>query len=396
MAGAIAQQAGYRVMVVEKQEFPRFMIGESLLPKCMEHFEAAGFLDVLKAQNYQVKRGVRFVRDNRVCWFDFANQYTESWSWTWQVPRAHFDKVLADALEARGVEIVYRTAVTAVRLLEDNSSETTLQHADGTTSAVRARFIIDASGFGRVLPRLFDLEKPSGMAPRKALFGHFTDMRRPTTGEGEQITLIIHKRDVWIWVIPFSDGNTSVGFVGDPAFINQFDGKPAAEQLRGLMQLVPFVAKRFLDQTPTIPASSIEAYAVSAIQTYGPGFAITGNSSEFIDPIFSSGVTFATESGMQAAQLACRELNGEKVQWKSEYADHMAQGVETFRTYVNLWYGGTLQDIFFFAQDNDVQGEIKRQICSVLAGNVWDMTNPFVNTKRDRILSSLAKLVKIY
>jgi len=312
------------------------------------------------------------------------------------VPRAHFDKVLADEVASRGVEILYQTAVTAVELLDDGTSTTTVVDAEGSSSVIRARFIIDASGYGRVLPRLFGLDKSSGMAPRKALFGHFTDLRRPTTGEGEQITLIIHKQDVWIWVIPFSDGNTSVGFVGDPGFVNQFEGLSAADQLHNLIKLVPFVATRFSDQLPTIEAAGIAAYAVSATQTYGPGFAITGNSSEFIDPIFSSGVTFATESGMIAAQLACKELRRETVDWKSEYADHMAQGVETFRTYVNLWYGGALQDIFFYAQDNAIQGEIKRQICSVLAGNVWDMTNPFVNAKRDRLLTSLSKLVKIY
>ena len=394
VAAAAAHQRGLKVKIVEKQRFPRFVIGESLLPKCMEHFEETGLLDHLKAQNYQVKRGARFVRGDKLCWFDFSEQYTKGWTWTWQVPRGHFDKVLADAVVDRGVELDYETTVTDIQM-HGTSSITTVEKKDGSQERIMARFLIDASGYGRVIPRLFGLEKDSGMPPRRAIFAHYEDKKRPGGEDGEKITFVIHRKDIWVWVIPFSDGITSIGFVGNPDFFSQFDQDDASLQIRNMIADVPYIRERFAEAEMAVEAKKISAYAVSAEQLYGPGYVITGNSSEFIDPVFSSGVTFATESGLLAAKLVARELDGDYVDWEKEYVEHMSQGVDTFRTYVKSWYDGTLQDIFFFSH-RDSNREIKRQICSVLAGYVWDMSNPFVSHRRERALKSISQLIKMY
>lgn len=394
IAAMAAQQQGLSVTVVEKLKFPRFIIGESLLPKCMEHFEEVGVMDLLKKQNYQKKPGVRFLRDDLECTFDFSEQYSESWSWTWQVPRAHFDKVLADEVERRGIDLHYETEVTDITLHPDATSTTTVKRA-GETKEINARFIIDCSGYGRVIPRLFNLNRPNSEEPRKAVFGHFTDRNRPSGVNGQKITFIIHKRDVWIWIIPFSTGMTSVGFVGNTAYLESFAADDANVHLRRLIHDVPYARERFATEDTVIPAKSVSAYTVATTETFGPGYVITGNSSEFIDPVFSSGVTFATESGLLAAKLVARQLKGEAVDWKTEYQDHMSQGVETFRTYVKHWYDGSLQDIFFYS-NADANQKIKRQICSVLAGHVWDKTNPFVGPKRARALTSVSKIIKLY
>lgn len=392
VAAAAVQQRGLKVKIVEKQRFPRFVIGESLLPKCMEHFEEVGLLEVLKAQNYQVKRGARFIRNDQVCWFDFGEQYTDGWTWTWQVPRAHFDKVLADAVAKRGVEIDYETAVSKVELTESGST-TTVEEANGTQRQIEAKYIIDASGYGRVLPRMFGLEKASGMSPRRAVFAHFEDPKRPAGADGEKITFVIQRQDIWVWIIPFSDGITSVGVVGNPDFFEEYPQENYEQLLRGMISDVHQIQDRFEQAKMVIEAQSMKAFAVSAQQLYGPGFVITGNSSEFIDPVFSSGVTFATESGLLAAKLVCRQLNGESIDWEKAYVEYMRQGVETFRTYVNYWYTGLLQDIFFFSHQKQNM-EIKQRICSVLAGYVWDETNSFVSDKRERALQSISHLIK--
>ena len=395
VAAAAAHQRGLNVKIVEKLRFPRFIIGESLLPKCMEHFEEVGLLDVLKAQNYQEKKGVRFLRNGKECWFNFSEQYSPGWTWTWQVPRAHFDKVLADEVNRRGVDIAYETEVIDVEINDDRSSLTTVRLTDGSTSTIEARFIIDASGYGRVLPRLFRLNRDNGSVPRLAVFGHYTDKARPQGPNGDQITFVIHRRDVWTWTIPFSTGEASVGFVGDPGYLESFAHEDNNTYLRQLMEDVSYVKERFQNEDIILDAKSIRAYTVSTTQTFGNGYVICGNSSEFIDPVFSSGVTFATESGLLAAKLVCRSLKGEAVDWKKEYEDHMQQGVDTFRTYVDQWYDGDLQDIFFFSSA-DANQKIKRQICSVLAGNVWDLDNPFVGPKRERALENVSKIIKLY
>jgi len=165
---------------------------------------------------------------------------------------------------------------------------------------------------------------------------------------------------------------------------------------------IPGLAERFHKAELAIEPVAMKAFAAASQEQFGDGFVITGNSSEFLDPVFSSGVTFATESGLLAAKLAYRQLQGEKIDWQKDYADHMEQGIDVFRTYVQSWYQGNLQDIFFYTAGLDENPEnfearrsIRRQICSVLAGYVWDKTNPFVK-KHKRAIQSLSKIVQIY
>ena len=132
-------------------------------------------------------------------------------------------------------------------------------------------------------------------------------------------------------------------------------------------------------------------YSAAVKNLYGDGFALTGNSSEFLDPVFSSGVCFATESGMLAAKLAEREIKGENVNWEIEYADYMRYGIAVFTTYVREWYTGNLQDLFYHQPENP---DVKQKICSVLAGYVWDKTNPFV-AKHDNLIKNMAHLIQM-
>lgn len=396
VAASIANQQGFKVKIVERSKFPRFVIGESLLPKCMEHLEEAGFMEALKAQNYQKKYGAKFIRGDKDCLFNFSEQYTEGWTWTWQVPRDHFDNVLATEVQKMGVDVSFQSTVTGVEF-EGSNSTTTVLNADGSEQKIKAKYVIDSSGYGRVLPRLLDLEKKDESPVRKAIFTHLTDTLRPTGADGQQITFVIHKKDVWMWIIPFSNGNTSIGFVGNSDYIDSFDGETKDEKIFKMIQDVPQMKDRFMNQTTQVNAHQIETYGVSSKQLHGDGFVITGNSSEFIDPIFSSGVTFATQSGLLAGKIVGKELRGETVDWNEEYVDHILHGIDTFRTYVKSWYDGSLQDIFFFTSDHDgapSNVKMKRQICSVLAGYVWDKTNPFVR-KHAKAVSSLSRVVQM-
>ena len=124
---------------------------------------------------------------------------------------------------------------------------------------------------------------------------------------------------------------------------------------------------------------------------HGQGFVLTGNVTEFLDPIFSSGVTLATVSSQLAAKLVIRKLKGEYIDWDKEYSEQMMQGVNTFRSYVMAWYEGTLDTIFF--ADKQIL-EIKNMICSVLAGYVWDKTNPYVRD-HNTALTKLARLIEL-
>ncbi|MFI5152217.1 MAG: NAD(P)/FAD-dependent oxidoreductase [Chitinophagales bacterium] len=388
VAASIVNQAGYKVKIVEKMKFPRFVIGESLLPRCMEALEEAKFLDAVKAKGFQEKFGAKFVKNGKICDYSFADQFTAGWNWTWQVPRAEFDKTLADTVEKMGVPVSYETTVTAIEF-KGSDSVTTVVDSNGNQSSIEARFIIDGSGYGRVIPRLFKLDKPSNLPPRKTLFSHTVDVKRSLADEPNRITIVVHEAAVWIWIIPFSSGITSVGFVGNPEFFDRFMGNPE-QQLRAMIASEPYLRDRFENVELLFEPRVIESWSTTSSSFFGAGFVLTGNVTEFLDPVFSSGVTLATVSSQLAARLVIKKLKGQPVDWEKEYTDQMMQGVNTFRTYVMSWYDGSL-DTIFFADDQDPI--IKSQICSVLAGYVWDLNNPYVKFHHNA-LSKLASIIE--
>ncbi len=389
IAASIINKQGYKVKIVEKEKFPRFVIGESLLPRVMDHLEEAGLLEAVKKGGFQEKFGAKFVRGNEVSDFNFSNQFSGGWTWTWQVPRADFDKILADTVESMGVSVEYQTTVTDIRF-DGTDSTTYVTDHEGNKKEIKARFIVDASGYGRVMPRLFNLDKPSNFEPRKTHFTHFKDLKRPGGVDGNRITVIVHEQRTWIWIIPFSNGNTSVGFVADPEFFKDFSQDPV-ERMRGIIESDEHTRDRFGDAEMIFEPRSIEGYAISTKQLFGDGFVLVGNATEFLDPVFSSGVTFAMESGNKAGKLIGKFFRKEPVDWQKEYTDYMMQGINTFRTYVAGWYDGDLQHIFFSINQDP---EIKKQICSVLAGYVWDLDNPFVK-KHEKAVKSLASIIKM-
>lgn len=389
IAASLINKQGFKVKIVEKEKFPRFVIGESLLPRVMDHLNEAGLLEAVKKAGFQEKFGAKFVRGEEVCDFNFSNQFTDGWKWTWQVPRGQFDQLIASEVEKMGVPVEYQTTVTNIEFNGTNST-TTVVDKEGNPKQIKARYIVDASGYGRVIPRMFGLDKPSNFEPRKTHFTHFKDLKRPGGIDGNRITVVIHQQRTWIWIIPFSNGVTSVGFVADPDFFLDHPENPT-ERMRSIIATDPHTKERFADAEMMFEPRTIEGYAISTKQLFGDGFVLCGNATEFLDPVFSSGVTFAMESGAKAAKLVCEQLKGNSVDWQKEYTDYMMQGINTFRTYVAGWYNGDLHEIFFSKNQDE---EIKKQICSVLAGYVWDLNNPFVK-KHDRAVKSLADIIRM-
>ena len=126
-------------------------------------------------------------------------------------------------------------------------------------------------------------------------------------------------------------------------------------------------------------ARSIIGYSANVKSLWGDGFALLGNAGEFLDPVFSSGVTIAFKSASLAAPLVARQLNGGKVDWETEYARPLKKGVDAFRAFVESWYRGGFQDVIFYKNQEPA---MRKMICSVLAGYAWDQANPFVAEPR--------------
>ena len=378
VAAGFLRKNGVNVTVIEKSKFPRFIIGESLIPKCMDNFEEAGYLPALEKAGFQKKYGARFIRDGKIANFDFSKKHGEGWNWTWQVPRADFDKILTDEAEKMGVDIHFESSVLNLER-KDGRWTVEIENSNSEKAIFESKFLVDSSGNGRVLANYFDLEAPPKIYDHSSVFTHIKETNRPAGPEGEQIVFEILEKEVWFWYIPFSNGVSSLGFVGRNSWFEQFS-KDLNLGFTEMLEQIRFFKNRFDGEAFLFEPKMIRNVSKNVKYLHGEGWVLTGNSAEFLDPVFSSGVAFASESAVKASKLILKELHGEKADWDLEYTEHIKKGVDVFSTYVNEWYSGKLQEIFFF--DNP-SAQIKEQICAVLAGYVWDETNPFVkNHKR--------------
>ena len=382
IAAALLKRKGHDVLIIEREHFPRFSIGESLLSHCIDFIEEAGMLDAVQAAGFQVKTGAAFAWGERYSAFDFSDTFSNGKPTTFQVQRGEFDKLLADQAALQGVEIRYGQTIVGV----DFSAESRYLHVrreNGSEYHLKARFVLDASGYGRVLPRLLDLEAPSNFPLRQAVFTHVEDRIEHPGFDRSKILVTTHptKRDIWFWTIPFSNGRCSVGVV---AAKEHFEGAGSDLDacLRGFIEQTPSLSGVLQNAVWDTPARTIGGYSANVKTLHGPGFALLGNAAEFLDPVFSSGVTFAMRSASMAAGVLHRQLSGETVDWQTEFAEPLKRGVDTFRCYVEGWYAGTFQDVIFHPGSS---AEIRRMISSILAGYAWDERNPFVSEPKRRL-----------
>ncbi|MGF6111692.1 NAD(P)/FAD-dependent oxidoreductase [Pseudomonas frederiksbergensis] len=382
IAAALLKRKGHDVLVIERQHFPRFSIGESLLSHCLDFVEEAGMLEAVNAAGFQIKTGAAFAWGELYSAFDFGDTFSNGKPTTFQVQRADFDKLLADQAALQGVELRYGEAIVSADFSLAKPQLKVLRE-DGSEYRVEADFVLDASGYGRVLPRLLDLEAPSNFPVRQAVFTHVEDHIDHPNFDRSKILVTTHPvhRDIWFWTIPFSNGRCSVGVV---AAAEHFEGRTddLDECLRGFIAETPSLSGVLNNAVWDTPARTIGGYSANVKTLHGPGFALLGNAAEFLDPVFSSGVTIAMRSASMAAAVLHRQLQGESVDWQTEFADPLKRGVDTFRCYVEGWYAGTFQDVIFHDGSST---DIRRMIASILAGYAWDERNPFVSEAKRRL-----------
>ncbi|HTP39202.1 MAG TPA: tryptophan 7-halogenase [Steroidobacteraceae bacterium] len=391
VAAALLAQKGYEVLVLERQLFPRFSIGESLLANSMQMLLEAGMAEAVQRRGFQYKNGAAFVYGAEKSDFNFVDKVTEGLPYTFQVPRAEFDQTLINEAARYGAQVRHQVEIIACDVGGERPVVTS-RDADGRLERHTPRFVLDASGFGRVLPRLLELEKPSALPPRAALFCHVKDNVVAGAFDRQKIRIGINPvdRDIWSWLIPFSNGNSSLGIVASQEQHARYPGSPE-ERLWKMVAAEPALQELLVNAHAVRPVGEIVGYSANVKALHGPGFALLGNAAEFLDPVFSSGVTIAIKSASMAANLLDRQFRGETVDWQHDFAEGLMFGVETFRAFVNGWYDLSLQDVIF-APNKDPK--IHRMICSVLAGYVWDPANPYNGPQSARRLHALAQMCR--
>ncbi len=380
IAAATLTQRGYSVVVAEKLEFPRFVIGESLLPACNQFLEDANMLDPIDSAGFEFKGGVIFTHpDGREVPIHFCNNLGQKWGSSYQVKREQFDQLLIEDARNKGATVHFKTEVIEYDEIENII---TTKDENANIQKYRARKVLDASGYGRVLPKMLNLEEPSTLQMRRAVFCRVDSDKRPEDETSGYIFVMVHgQNEAWLWNIPFSDGTTSYGVVCSEEYYRSFNLEPEAF-LDHIVANHEKAGIRYASSKRINEVGTIGGFSAAVKSMVGKNWLLSGNASEFLDPVFSSGVTLALASGQRAAELIMDEFEGREVDYKVEYEEYMMRGINVFRAFVQSWYDGKLQEIIFSKDENE---KIKQSIVSILSGYVWDERNLFVKNPQGSI-----------
>lgn len=382
VAACLLRQLGHRVTILERSHFPRFVIGESLLPQCLTTLAKAGCLTAVENAGFQVKTGATFQCRGHYERINFAEKFSSGPATAFHVERAQFDEILAQCAQDKGTNIKFGHTVTKVDLAFGDCKVSCVDDA-GTALLLRSRFVFDASGYGRVLPRMLGIDKPSELEPKGSLFSHVKDHIDDQLHSRAETLITTHPehKDVWYWLISFANGRSSVGVVGNPEFLKPYQSQGIAglkaligqdNKLSEILEHAAYDTQHF----------QMNAYSGNVSDFWGDGFAILGNAGEFLDPIFSSGVTVAMRSADLAVSVLDKQLKGDAFDWDAGFVNPLKVGVNTFKCYVTGWYQGGFQDVIYASGSSK---NVKEKIASILAGYAWDEENPYVKQPQKRL-----------
>jgi flavin-dependent dehydrogenase len=365
-AALVMARAGLKVLVLERSEFPRFHIGESLLPRNMPLLRELGLDDAFAAIPRVEKRGAEFVTgDGRhSARFTFDLGLLPGDTVTYNVERAPFDRLLLDAARTAGAEVIEGRAVRNLLRLDDGGVAVT---TDGG-GAIAARWVVDASGQSTLLGKHLGTRQVLPGFRKIAYFGHFENVRR-REGSAGGFPVIAMCEEGWFWLIPLDERRTSVGLVMDTGVASGL-GIPPEEVLPWAISRSPFVRER------TAEAVFPETFHVAADFTYrcspyaGPGYFLVGDAATFVDPIFSTGVCLGMMSGARAAEGIAEILGrgADPRRVREGYIRFIEESSAPFFRLVEQYYDHSFRELLLEGQG---PLEVHRAVLSVLAGNVF-------------------------
>jgi flavin-dependent dehydrogenase len=379
-AAALLARAGRRVVVLERDKFPRFHIGESLLPFSMqaftrlglhEKFARAGFMEKFGGEMYGAcgSDGVKFYFED-----GFRSQTDRSY----QVTRAEFDKVLLDHAAESGADVREETGVEGVEFSDEAATirvsrrdELPLVHgrAEARPSEIRARYVIDASGRNSILGAKFKLKKNYDHLQKVSVFAHYDGMTRAEGRDGT-LTRMVRAIDRWFWVIPLSATRTSVGVVLDGDVYKK--SKLSAEDfLEQAIQDQPLLMEQMQHAERVTPVRTAADFSYRSTRLTGDRWMLAGDAAGFIDPVFSSGVFLAVLAGEQAADILHVVLDrpAKRKRLFARYERNINKAMDVYLRFVDAWYSKEFIEVFLHPQD---LFQIPPAVNAVLGGNIGD------------------------
>jgi flavin-dependent dehydrogenase len=367
----IAQQ-GHRVELFEREHFPRFHIGESLIPQTYWVLKRLGMLDKMKGSHFVKKYSVQFVngRGKLSEPFYFIEHNPHECSQTWQVRRSEFDHLLLKHARESGVHVHEGTRVLEVLFEGQRAVGVRIQESDGREREVRARVMVDASGQSSPLLDRLNLREWDPVLKKAAVWTYWKGAYRDT-GRDEGATVVIQTqgKQGWFWYIPLHDDILSVGVVAghDYLFKNR-PGKDLETIYSEEVAACPGVQPRIAKAQRIEPFRAAKEYSYRSRQAAGDGWALVGDAYGFLDPLYSSGVLLALTSGQMAADAILEGLAKDDTseaqlrKWEVPFN----RGMDRMRRLVCEFYDG-----FSFGRFIRKHPHLKGYVTDVLIGDVF-------------------------
>lgn len=346
-AATFLAREGKRVLVLEKEVFPRFHIGESLLPCNMTIFKQMGVLPALYEAGCLRKFGARFELGNGTASTRFAfrlGKYNEEPE-AIQVERAVFDHVLLKHARAAGADI--REGWMVSKFTSDaNGVSVEATDPDGKAHQFRAAYLIDASGRGNVTGNQEGLKVMHPNHRKLAVFAQFTGVRRDE-GEASSDIIIVRLENKWFWIIPIGAEKTSVGLVIDPTEFANEKGTPQ-EVLERWIEATPTVKERMTNARRLIPVQTTSDFSYYNKRIVGDRLLRVGDAAGFMDPIFSAGVFLAMWSGKLAAETVAHAIATGKPGGRrfAQYEKRVRRSLTQYWRMVNNYYTTPFMELF--------------------------------------------------
>ncbi len=366
-------EKGYRVVLLEKARHPRFHIGESLLPANLPLFERLGVAADVRAIGME-KWGAEFVSPHHDMSqvFQFGDAWDKSMPHAYQVKRAEFDDILIRNAAAKGVEVHQGCRAKAVDFLPDDTAVISALHDDGSERAWQARFVVDASGRDTFLANRFQIKHRNPRHNSSAVYGHFAHAVRHQ-GQAEGNITIFWFEHGWFWFIPMMNDTTSIGMVTWPYHMKTKGSRSLQQFLLDNIATCPALAMRLADAQLITEVEATGNFSYVAERNHGPNYLLLGDAYAFIDPVFSSGVMLAMNSGVigAAAIDACLKDPAAAPAALKRFDAQMKHGPKEFSWFIYRVTNPIMRD-FFMGPKNVFR--VKEALLSVLAGDIFGKT----------------------
>jgi flavin-dependent dehydrogenase len=362
-AGTLLAQAGRSVVIFDREKFPRFRVGESMLPTSLNTLERMGVKPKIDAGGFLIKHGGEIVSacGKRVRFY-FRNGRNAKRATAYQVLRSEFDKILLDHAASSGCDVREQTVVDSFEVDEDQVA----LYPRGGKPPVGAKYVIDCSGRNCFIGNRYQLRQPFPNLHKFSVFAYYDDVVRHDGPDGT-LTRMVRAKDCWFWMIPLQGRTTSIGVVMDTEKFRELNKTPE-EALANCIAEQPMVNEWMGAARRVTPVYSTGDFSYRNSKLTGDRWLLAGDAAGFVDPVFSSGVYLALLSGEQAADALNLVLDRPQCRPKAfrYYERRIGRVLDIYLRWASAWYTQEFMEVFLFPKE--IFGLVPT-VSAVLSGN---------------------------